>query len=91
MDLSGSGATYTLKGVCTQQGQPVKIDETLSYASARRVTLTARFNSPAGPEKLTSDLQWQGACLAGMSPGDEGDIENGVFSKADNVNDNFNQ
>ncbi|HQT45800.1 MAG: hypothetical protein B7X08_00980 [Acidocella sp. 20-63-7] len=91
MNISGSGAAYTIKGVCTEQGKPIKIDETLTYASAQRVTLTARFNAPAGPEKLTSDLQWQGACLAGMSPGDEGDIVNGAFSKAGNINDPFNQ
>ena len=32
-----------------------------------------------------------GGCLPGMMPGDEGNIVNGAFSKADNINDPANQ
>lgn len=89
--IDGSGGTYTINGTCTQQGKPVSIHETLVYASSRSVTLTAKLDSPMGPVNIASHLQWQGACLAGMVPGDEGNIVNGAFNKADNINDPGNQ
>jgi len=87
LTLSGSGATYAIDGACNQLGKPVTIHETLVYASPQAVTLTASLKSPVGPETITSQLQWQGDCLPGMAPGDEGSIANGVFTKADNIND----
>jgi len=89
--ISGSGARYTITGVCTQQGRPVTINEALVYAGAQNVTLTAKFDSGNGLDTLTAQMQWQGPCLAGMMPGDEGNIVGGAFSKADNINDSANQ
>jgi hypothetical protein len=91
MNISGSGSSYAIDGTCTDQGKPVKIQETLTYASAQNVTLTAALDSSMGPVTVTSQLQWQGACLDGMQPGDEGNIVNGAFSKADNITDSDNQ
>ncbi len=91
LEISGSGNTYKIIGSCAQAGKPVNVDETLVYASPQAVTLTAKLDSPMGPVTVTSDLQWQGDCLAGMVPGDEGSIVNGAFSKADNINDPDNQ
>jgi hypothetical protein len=89
--ITGSGNTYRINGTCNQLGQAVKIDETLTYASPQSVTLTAKLVTPSGPETVTSQLQWQGNCLAGMQPGDEGSIAAGAFSKVDNINDPANQ
>jgi len=89
LTISGSGSTYMIDGQCTQQGKPVTVDETLTYASAQSVVLTAKLDSTMGPVTVTSNLQWQGDCLPGMEPGDEGSIVNGQFSKADNVNDPY--
>jgi hypothetical protein len=89
--IAGTGATYTIDGSCMQQGKPVRIHETLTYDSNQRVALIATLGAATGPVTVTSQLQWQGACPSGMAPGDEGDMANGVFSKADNIDDPVNQ
>lgn len=86
LKISGAGAKYAIDGACNQSGHTVTIHETLVYASPQSVTITASLKSPVGPETITSQLQWQGGCLPGMVPGDEGSLANGVFSKADNIN-----
>lgn len=91
LDISGSGGKYAINGTCRQQGRELNIDETLDYASSKAVTLTAKYDAPMGQLTVTSKLQWQGPCLPGMEPGDEGSIQNGVFSKVDNINDQANQ
>lgn len=91
LTISGAQGTYHINGACAQSGKPVTIDETLTYASPQAVTLTAKLSGPAGPVIVTSNLAWQGACLPGMQPGDEGNIVSGAFSKADNINDVANQ
>ncbi len=90
LDISGSGTKYAINGSCKQRGNPVQIHETLNYASPQSVVLTAKLESPAGVVTVSSQLQWQGDCLAGMVPGDEGSIVSGAFSKADNINDSDN-
>jgi hypothetical protein len=89
--LTGAGSQYEIDGSCTQDGRPVTIHETLNYESNEAVTLVAALSSPGGPLTVTTQLQWQGDCLAGMEPGDEGSMINGAFSKADNINDAANQ
>jgi hypothetical protein len=84
--VDGADPTYVITGNCKDEfGKPVKINESLTYASLQSVALTAIIASPNGPLHVTSQLAYQGDCLPGMQPGDEGDIENGAFSKADNV------
>ena len=87
LSVSGSGGSYKINGMCTQHGKPSVIHETLDYADTKDVALTAKV----GDMTVHSQLQWQGECLAGMLAGDEGDIENGAFVKADNINDTANQ
>jgi hypothetical protein len=87
LSITGQGGTYHIAGACRQRGREVRIAETLAYASDQDVTLTAVLPSPTGALTVTSQLQWRGACLPGMRPGDEGSIVNGAFSKADNIND----
>jgi len=89
--ITGAGSTYQISGTCTQTGKPVSINETLNYVSPQQVTLTAKLDAPSGPVTVTSQLQWQGDCLSGMVPGDEGSIVGGAFSKVDNINDPANQ
>ncbi len=89
--ISGTGGHFAINGTCLQLGKTVKIHETLVYASAQAVTLDAVFDSGAGPLHVSSRLQWQGACPDGMVPGDEGNMVNGAFSKADNINDADNR
>jgi hypothetical protein len=89
--ISGTGSSYAIDGACVQMGKKVTIHETLVYASAQAVTLTAKLEAASGPVDVTSQLQWQGDCPAGMAPGDEGNIVNGAFSKADNIDDAANQ
>jgi hypothetical protein len=89
--MSGSGQTYSIKSTCDQLGKTVHIAETLTYASPQAVTLQAQLVYPSGPITITSALAWQGPCLAGMQPGDEGNLVAGAFSKSDNVNDPANQ
>lgn len=48
--------------------------------------LVGSVPSAAGVVRLNGERRYQGPCLAGMVPGDEGDIENGQFVKSDNVN-----
>jgi hypothetical protein len=90
LDISGSGTKYAINGSCTQRGKPVQIHETLDYASPQSVKLQAKVELPVGVVTVSSQLQWQGDCLAGMVPGDEGNIVSGAFSKADNINDSGN-
>ncbi len=86
LKVSGADTAYSIIGTCTSpNGRLVQINETLTYASAQNVTLNAVLASPNGPLKVASQLAYQGDCLPGMQPGDEGSIENGAFSKADNV------
>ena len=93
LTISGSGNHYSIDGTCSGQGmgQAVQIHETLVYAGSQALQLTAAYNGASGQMTVTSQLQWQGGCLPGMAPGDEGNLAGGVFSKADNINDSSNQ
>jgi len=91
LNISGAGQHFTISGACNEQGQTMTIHETLFYQDAQNVQLQARLQLPAGPVLIAARLQWQDACLPGMVPGDEGNIVDGAFSKADNINDPANQ
>ena len=86
LDLSGTGANYTIDGSCEQPGGQVSIHETLDYVSNKTVQLNAVFTTPSGRMSVASSLQWQGPCLGGMQPGDEGQVVDGNFVKAGNIN-----
>jgi hypothetical protein len=87
LTISGSGNTYTIAGTCSNQGRQTNIHVTLVYAGNQAVNLSAIVDSPAGPLNVSSQLTYQGDCLAGMAPGDEGSLANGTFTKTDNIND----
>ncbi len=91
LSVSGAAGHFTIFGACSEQGQTMTIHETLFYVDARNVQLQAQLRLPSGPITIAALLQWQGACLPGMMPGDEGSIVNGAFSKADNINDPANR
>jgi hypothetical protein len=91
LTIGGAGNKFTIDGTCSNQGTPTAIHETLTYASPQAVTLDATVQSNVGPLNVVSQLAYQGDCLPGMAPGDEGSIVNGGFSKADNINDSYNQ
>ena len=91
LTIAGGGKDYAIDGHCMQQGRQVHIRESLVYANPQNVALKARLDAATGPVTVLSKFQWQGACLAGMLPGDEGNMVNGVFSKTDNINDSINQ
>jgi hypothetical protein len=91
LTISGSGNQYSIGGTCNQTGQTVQIHEVLTYAGPQALQLKATYQSLSGPMTVTSQLQWQGPCLPGMVPGDEGNVTDGAFSKTDNINDSFNQ
>jgi hypothetical protein len=91
LNMSGAGQHFTINGACSELGRKMTIHEILFYQDAQNVQLQARLNLPAGPINIAARLRWQGACLPGMMPGDEGSIVNGVFSKADNINDPANR
>ncbi len=87
LTVSGSGANYKIDGTCTQPGGTVTIHEVLNYVSDKSVQLKADFTTSSGEMSITSSLEWQGSCLDGMEPGDEGQIVGGSFVKAGNIND----
>jgi hypothetical protein len=89
--VSGAGQHFTINGACRDQGRNMTIHETLFYADGRNVQLQAQLQLGSGPLSISAQLQWRGACLPGMMPGDEGNIVNGAFSKADNINDPGNR
>ncbi|OYV49484.1 MAG: hypothetical protein B7Y73_06415 [Acidocella sp. 35-58-6] len=91
MNISGSGTTYDIDGACKDEGKPVKIHTQINYVDSETVELAGSVTSATGPVRLQAEMKFQGPCLAGMQPGDEGDIENGQFVKADNINDAGNQ
>lgn len=91
LNISGGPGSYNIDGTCAQQGVPVQIHETLTYEGKQNVKLTAQLSGSASPMTVNSQLQWQGACLPGMSPGDEGTVTGGTFIKTDNINDYYNQ
>ena len=91
LKISGSGNSYSIDSACNNQGQTLQIQETLVYAGPQALQLKAVYNSASGQMTITSQLQWQGSCLPGMLPGDEGNISAGAFSKTDNINDSYNQ
>ena len=90
LKISGRGNSYSIDGACDHQGKTMRIHETLVYG-AQDLQLKAAYNGAAGQMTVESALQWQGACPAGMQPGDEGSITGGVFRKTDNINDSGNQ
>jgi hypothetical protein len=90
LTISGKGNSYSIDGACNGQGQMMHIHETLVYGE-KDLRLQAAYNGNAGTMTVTSQLQWQGECLPGMQPGDEGNLSGGVFSKTDNINDSANQ
>lgn len=91
LQISGGGSHYSIVGTCADVGRELKIHETLMYSGSKNVQLKAVYDTRNGRLTVTSALQWQGACLPGMLPGDEGSISGGVFKKADNINDTANQ
>jgi hypothetical protein len=91
LNISGAGQHFTINGACSELGRKMTIHETLFYEDAQTVQLQARLNLPSGPINIAGQLQWRGACLPGMMPGDEGSLVDGVFSKADNINDPANR
>jgi hypothetical protein len=97
LTISGSGNSYSIDGVCQgqsmdqDQGHTVRIHETLTYSGPQALELKAAYINPTGQMTVTSQLQWQGQCLPGMQPGDEGYLQDGAFTKTDNINDSYNQ
>jgi len=91
LNISGGGSQYEIDSSCTDQGKPVTVRETLDYADATTVEINGTVDEGSGPISLSAELKFIGPCMAGMVPGDEGDIENGQFVKTDNVNDPGNQ
>jgi hypothetical protein len=89
--ISDVGGRFAIDGTCLEQGRKLTIHETLVYSGPQAVTLDAVINSGGGPLHVSSRLQWEGACPAGMVPGDEGNMVDGAFSKADNINDADNR
>jgi len=89
--ISGSGNRYSISGICNNQGQNLQIHMDLTYSGAQALQLKAVYRTAQGQMTVTSQLQWQGECLPGMVPGDEGNITGGAFLKADNINDSYNQ
>ncbi|MDE2239160.1 MAG: DUF3617 family protein [Rhodospirillales bacterium] len=87
LNVSGSGANYSIDGTCSQPAGTVTIHETLDYRSDKSVQLKANFSTSLGEMSMTSSLQWQGPCLAGMQPGDEGRLVDGSFVKSGNIDD----
>ncbi|MDE1896025.1 MAG: DUF3617 family protein [Rhodospirillales bacterium] len=86
LDLTGAGANYTIDGRCEQPGGQVTIHEKLDYVSNKTVQLNAVFTTSSGKMSVASSLQWQGPCVDGMQPGDEGQVVDGNFVKAGNIN-----
>lgn len=91
LSITGSGNRYAIDGVCTEQDHNVTIHETLLYSGPQALQLTATYNGPSGQMTVTSQMHWQGQCLPGMQPGDEGSLTGNVFTKTDNINDSANQ
>ncbi len=89
--INGSGTTYTIDSVCAQGGKTAKIHEALVYQDAQNISLSGTYDAGAGVINISSALTYQGDCPAGMLPGDEGSMVNGVFAKTDNINDSDNQ
>jgi hypothetical protein len=91
LTISGKGNSYSIDGTCSRQGETAKIHETLIYSGPQALQLKAVYDGDSGKMTVTSQLQWQGNCLPGMQPGDEGNIAGGVFTQTDNINDSLNQ
>ncbi|MDE8348566.1 MAG: DUF3617 family protein [Acidocella sp.] len=91
MNISGAGTAYEIIGACKDQGKPVKIHTKLNYVDSETVELMGSVTTASGTVHMNAAMKFQGPCVAGMQPGDEGDIENGQFVKADNINDAGNQ
>ena len=97
LTVAGGGNSYSIDAVCQgqsmdqDQGQNVKIHQTLTYSGPQALSLQAAYITATGQMTVTSQLQWQGQCPAGMQPGDEGYMAGGNFSKTDNINDSYNQ
>ncbi len=87
LTVSGSGATYQINGVCAQPAGTVTIRERLTYVGDKSLHLQANFSTASGEMSMTSALQWIGPCPAGVEPGDEGQMVNGSFVKAGNINE----
>ena len=90
LSVSAAGANYTIDGICTQPGGSVTIHEKLAYSGNKSLQIKAAFKTSSGAMSMTSSLQWQGPCLDGMQPGDEGSLVDGAFVKAGNINEPSN-
>ncbi len=91
LKITGKGVAYQIDGTCNGPNGALAIHESLIYANPKNVSLQAVYSGANGKMVVSAHLQWQGPCLAGMQPGDEGNITNGAFSKTDNINDPANQ
>jgi len=91
LHITGGGSQYAIDSSCSDLGKPVRVHESLSYVDAQTVEINGTVDNGGGPITLSAELKFLGPCLAGMTPGDEGDIENGQFVKTDNINDPGNQ
>lgn len=91
LNVTGGGSQFAIDSSCSDMGQPVTVHETLDYVDSGTVEINGTVTQQSGPISLSGELKFLGPCMAGMVPGDEGDIENGQFVKTDNVNDPGNQ
>jgi hypothetical protein len=87
LHIAGGGQQFSITGTCQGQTGRQQISTSLTYLDQSTVELIGTVSTAAGPIRMNGELRFQGPCLPGMAPGDEGDIENGQFVKADNVND----
>jgi hypothetical protein len=87
LKVAGTGQQFNITGNCQGQTGTEKIATSLTYLDQSTVELIGTVGTASGVIHLNGELKFQGPCLPGMVPGDEGDIENGQFVKADNVND----
>jgi hypothetical protein len=91
LNVTGGGSVFAIDSSCSDMGKPVTVHETLDYVDAGTVEINGTVTEASGPISLSAELKFVGPCMAGMVPGDEGDVENGQFVKTDNVNDPGNQ
>ncbi|MDR3520507.1 MAG: hypothetical protein P4L54_02715 [Acidocella sp.] len=90
LQVEGGDGSYTVTSKCADPmggGVPILTHTTMTYVGDNTMHMESHTSSAHITGDMTGDSKWQGACPAGLVPGDVGRMVNGVFKKLTNVND----
>jgi hypothetical protein len=84
--VDGGGARYTISSTCADpRGGTMTMQGVVTLTGNDAIHVESRTSSAHMTGMMVGDSKWQGACPAGVMPGDIGHLQNGRFVKLANI------